>query len=667
MRIVEEMSPAEKQAKNSDIALQQEKIKDATKRLQTAKSPLEKKAAQDALAVAKEDLAQATAVQENISEETRKYTTQESAAVGKEVAKSLVKVLVELGHEMKGKETAKIYSGVNKFSIEVKYGHDGGDQRFDFKIDPQDVNNKVSIKTPEGSYDTLVDDVKVLTGGKGNAELNTPTLEDNLRKSTALQKYISGPSDEEYDDMAAMQAPTDPSQMNKNIAEGNFDSQYYKPYATKDPNNPNFLKVFIKYPEGVGHLVAYGQKTMSGQEREFGIKKAMEIGQAVADKLQSTYNLEDIDVSDNGAGKVIVFAVSDDFIKMNTPALQEDDHLQPDDESSMAKAQIKSIQSNASKLMNLLGDDDQLDAWVQAKLTKAEDYMDAVAGYTESEKDQEQETSIIALALNEKKATYCGKCGHTHVKGTPCPRPFKEGVKHNKLSEAITKDIKIGTKIQNVNSNEIYTVDSKSDKTDTIYVRNSKGKKKDIPSKFFDAYKITESISREELKQVILEAYVELLKEEEPVLKTSTQEILGKFPTVKKTLVKLFTSEYDEFVEDVKWTVPKPSTFKVVLKNGQALDLRWSGKGFEATIEGKGYFLNNVTQYQQALDAVGRILRDGPISQGEEPGGEDFAAEPAAGGGGGDFPGAEAGGAEEAPAEPEAEAGGAEEETPTSF
>lgn len=26
--------------------------------------------------------------------------------------------------------------------------------------------------------------------------------------------------------------------------------------------------------------------------------------------------------------------------------------------------------------------------------------------------------------LTEKKATYCGRCGHTHVKGTPCPRPF---------------------------------------------------------------------------------------------------------------------------------------------------------------------------------------------------------------------------------------------------
>jgi len=175
-------------------------------------------------------------------------------------------------------------------------------------------------------------------------------------------------------------------------------------------------------------------------------------------------------------------------------------------------------------------------------------------------------------------------------------------------------------------------------------------------------------MKKSDLKNLIIEAYVEVLREAEvPALKTSTQHILGKFPTVKKALVSLFTHEYDEFVEDVKWTVPKPSTFKVILKNGQPFDLKWTGKGFEATIEGKGYFLNNITQYQQALDAVGRILRDGPISQGEEPGGEEFGGAPAepaaAGGGGGDFPGAEAGGETPAP-EAGAEAGGAEDETP---
>lgn len=176
-------------------------------------------------------------------------------------------------------------------------------------------------------------------------------------------------------------------------------------------------------------------------------------------------------------------------------------------------------------------------------------------------------------------------------------------------------------------------------------------------------------MKKSDLKNLILEAYVEVLTEAEtPALRTSTQEILGKFPTVKKTLVSLLTNEYDEFIEDVKWTVPKPSTFKVVLKNAQTFDLKWTGKGFEATIEGKRYFLNTVSQYQQALDGLNRILRDGPITQGEEPGGEAFAEQPPTDTGGGttDTPPAD-----EAPAdfgeEPAEEAGAAADETPTSL
>jgi hypothetical protein len=240
------------------------------------------------------------------------------------------------------------------------------------------------------------------------------------------------------------------------------------------------------------------------------------------------------------------------------------------------------------------------------------------------------------------------------------------------LKEGISLDTKDGTKVQNVNSKETYTVDGKG--AGTVYVRNSKGKKIAINSKAFDTYKVVEAISKKELQELMLEAYVEVLQEEEgAVLKTSTEEILGKFPTVKKTLVSLFTQEYPEFVTDVRWVVPKPSTFAVDLKNGQSFNIKWMGKGFEAQIEGKKYYLDTLPQYQQALDKINDLLKNGPISQGEEPGGEEFgapAAEPAAGGGGGgDFPGGEAGGGEETPA-PEGEEGGEaagaefEEETP---
>lgn len=187
-------------------------------------------------------------------------------------------------------------------------------------------------------------------------------------------------------------------------------------------------------------------------------------------------------------------------------------------------------------------------------------------------------------------------------------------------------------------------------------------------------------MKRSELRDIIVEAYVELLREtpETPALKTSTQLILGKFPTLKKSLVKLLTHEFDEFVEDVRWVAPKPTTFTVVLKNGQTFNMKWEGKDFDANIEGKDYYLGTVSSYQQALDSLNRILVSGPISKGEEPGADQFGgeapgAEPAAGGGGGEFPGAEApAGGEEAPAdfgaEPGAEAGGGpEEEVPTSL
>lgn len=189
------------------------------------------------------------------------------------------------------------------------------------------------------------------------------------------------------------------------------------------------------------------------------------------------------------------------------------------------------------------------------------------------------------------------------------------------------------------------------------------------------AEKLAEVISKKELKQLMLEAYVEVLREEEgAVLKTSTQEILGKFPTVKKTLVSLFTQEFPEFVTDVRWVVPKPSTFAIDLKNGQSFNLKWLGKGFEAQVEGKKYYLNDLADYQQALDKINDIMKNGPITQGEEPGGEDFGAaagaEPAPAGGGGEAPaGAEPApefGAEEPPTIAGAE-GGAEPETPKSL
>jgi len=107
----------------------------------------------------------------------------------------------------------------------------------------------------------------------------------------------------------------------KPMNEGN--KEYFKPLIRKNKSNPNFLYVDILYPVGTGFTTALGSKTMLGQDKEEGAAKALAMGNAVAKKLKVKYDLEDIDVSDLENGKVEVFAVSDDFIKIDSPSLDE--------------------------------------------------------------------------------------------------------------------------------------------------------------------------------------------------------------------------------------------------------------------------------------------------------------------------------------------------------
>ena len=54
-----------------------------------------------------------------------------------------------------------------------------------------------------------------------------------------------------------------------------------------------------------------------------------------------------------------------------------------DDEGRMAKRQLADIAEYAQELSQMLQDETQLEAWVQAKLTKAADYIKTVKHYVE--------------------------------------------------------------------------------------------------------------------------------------------------------------------------------------------------------------------------------------------------------------------------------------------
>ena len=71
--------------------------------------------------------------------------------------------------------------------------------------------------------------------------------------------------------------------------------------------------------------------------------------------------------------------------------LEEDDWKQPDDESDMAHSQLRAVKDLSDKLCNMIDDGEQLDAWVQSKLTKAEDYLNSVYRYLAGEEEEEMD------------------------------------------------------------------------------------------------------------------------------------------------------------------------------------------------------------------------------------------------------------------------------------
>ena len=90
--------------------------------------------------------------------------------------------------------------------------------------------------------------------------------------------------------------------------------------------------------------------------------------------------------------------------------------------------------------------------------------------------------------------------------------------------------------------------------------------------------------------------------------------ILQKFPEIRKTLEKLLSPQFEIFVDDVQWVSPKPSTFKVILPNGQFFNLIWIGNNFLIKVSGIKYNIIVLQEYQRAVRAISELLQYGPIN-----------------------------------------------------
>ena len=113
---------------------------------------------------------------------------------------------------------------------------------------------------------------------------------------------------------------------------------------------------------------------------------------------------------------------------------------------------------------------------------------------------------------------------------------------------------------------------------------------------------------------------------------TETFPVLTKFPILKKVVTDLLTDQYEMFISDIQWVAPRPTTFKMMLANGQFFYFIYTERSWIAQIEGKKYYLLNLNEEEQASESIARILRYGGKAEPEKAevptGGETPADEP---------------------------------------
>ena len=129
---------------------------------------------------------------------------------------------------------------------------------------------------------------------------------------------------------------------------------------------------------------------------------------------------------------------------------------------------------------------------------------------------------------------------------------------------------------------------------------------------------MTKAELREKIRVILPTVYKAQLKSDAAAVE---YDELTKFPELKAIIVDLLTHDFDPFVASIDWVAPKPTTFRINLRNGESFYLIFSRRSWIAQVEGKKYYLLNLPEEERAIQAIARILRYG--SKAEEGGGAD--------------------------------------------
>ena len=131
---------------------------------------------------------------------------------------------------------------------------------------------------------------------------------------------------------------------------------------------------------------------------------------------------------------------------------------------------------------------------------------------------------------------------------------------------------------------------------------------------------MTKDELRDRIKALVKQVYSSVeqpgaevdLDNPEPIsLDSERFPVLVKFPTLKDTIIKLLTDQYELFLKDIEWVAPRPTTFRIILANDQVFYLIYTDRTWIGKVEGKKYYLLNLSEEQNCIEAIARILSYG--------------------------------------------------------
>lgn len=143
---------------------------------------------------------------------------------------------------------------------------------------------------------------------------------------------------------------------------------------------------------------------------------------------------------------------------------------------------------------------------------------------------------------------------------------------------------------------------------------------------------MTQSELKNKIRELVPSIYSRLQPKKD-VLDSSLDDVtptieydeFTKFPELKKVIVDLLTGDYHSFISSIDWVSPRPTSFRINLKNNQSFYLTYGSRSWIATISGKKYYLLNLGEEEMAAKAISELLKFLPFKDEEEEiEGEDF-------------------------------------------